>query len=71
MGVGSVINLPRSVERRKKHSATLQAYEIQERFYSFFFQSVQKLSAFRLLTEKLNIKIYNILILESRNSVDI
>jgi hypothetical protein len=34
-------------------------------------QSVQKLSVFRLLTENLNIKIYNIMILESRNSVDV
>jgi hypothetical protein len=29
MGVDYVINLPRSVERQKKHSATLDVYEIQ------------------------------------------
>ena len=71
MGVGYVINLPRSVERQKKHSATLQAYKIQERPPPPLPPSVQKLSAFRLLTEKSNIKIHNTLILESRNSVDV
>ena len=73
MRVGYVINLPRSVERQKKHSATLQTYEIQGMllFIYLFFQSVQKLSTFRFLTENLRIKICNILILESRNSVDV
>jgi hypothetical protein len=70
MGVGYVTNLPRSVEQQKKNSATLQAREIQGRLL-FLFKTVQKLSSFRLLTEKLDFKIYNILILESRNSVDI